>query len=344
MKQLSGRRFLFPVCGIILLLLFPTEAGAGVRSGLQLCGNVLIPSLFPVSVLAGCLLRMQPDRAAERLTGGWMQTLFGLPGACSVPVSLGLLGGFPLGAQLTATLYREGGISRAAAVRLSMICNFAGPAFLFGIVGTALGGQPYGAVLFLIQFVSAVLSGMLLFDPQDSTEENNHNFRQPALSFWDALPASISESAAGMLRLTGAIVFFSAMTACLSVLLPLHALPQIGKSILLGILEVSSGIDSLRGIPHLYSFPTAAFLVGWGGLCVHLQAAGALHVVGLPVKPYLISKLLQGLVSSVISCLLLPTFTGSASIWFWFCLVATGVLFFFAVFKKIHWKTSSPVL
>ena len=105
MKQIQGCRFLLPVCGIVIFLLLPAQCGAGVRSGMKLCAGALIPSLFPVSVVAGCLLRMKPERAAERLSGRWMKNLFGLSGRCAVPFSLGLLGGFPLGAQLTATMY-----------------------------------------------------------------------------------------------------------------------------------------------------------------------------------------------------------------------------------------------
>lgn len=343
MKQIQGCRFLLPVCGIVIFLLLPAQCGAGVRSGMKLCAGALIPSLFPVSVIAGCLLRMKPERAAERLSGRWMKNLFGLSGRCAVPFSLGLLGGFPLGAQLTATMYREGSLSRTDAIRLSMICNNAGPAFLLGAVGGILGGQLYGVILFLIQLLSATLCGMLLRSDALSLH-NRCESQQPASSFWDALPSAISESVTGMLRLTGSVVFFSAVTACVSSILPLHFLPQAWTSVFSGVLEVSAGIELLRGIILQAAFPVAAFLVGWGGFCVHLQAAGALHAVGLPVKPYLVGKLLHALISALLAFVFLPMFTKNTPILFWLSLISTGVLIFYAFLKKYHWKTVTPVL
>lgn len=344
MKQIPGCRFLLLICGIVLLLLLPAECGAGVRSGMKLCADALIPSLFPVSVLAGCLLQMKPERVAERLSGRWMKILFGLPGSCAVPFSLGLLGGFPLGAQLTATMYREGSLSRTEAIRLSMICNNAGPAFLLGAVGGILGGQHYGATLFLIQLLSASLCGMLLLRPDALSLQDRCESQHPVSAFWDALPSAISESVTGMLRLTGSVVFFSAVTACVSAILPLHCLPQAWASIFSGILEVSAGIELLRGSILQTAFPVAAFLVGWGGFCVHLQAAGALHAVGLPVKPYLVGKLLHALISALLAFVFLPMFTKNTPILFWLSLISTGVLIFYAFLKKYHWKTASPVL
>ena len=63
----------------------------------------------------------------------------------------------------------------------------------------------------------------------------------------------------------------------------------------LGLLELTSGVMQLSGSP--FSLIAAAFYMGWGGLCVHLQAMalwGNLHPRG-----YLTEKLLHGLLSAI---------------------------------------------
>ena len=292
MKQRGRWRLLLPLGGIALFLCRPEAARAGAREGLTLCAAVLIPSLYPVSVLSGCLLRMADGRGTERLAGRWMRALFGLPAAAALPLALGLLGGFPLGARLAAEACRAGALTREEAARLSGLCNNAGPAFLLGAAGTMLGSPVLGGALLGIQLLSALLTGLLLRRPGEAAAGE-----VPAAqgqSLWACLPVCIGQSAEAMLRLTGAVVFFRAFTACLGSLLSPERLPRLWQAALTGLLEVSAGIRQLAWLPPALALPAAAGLICWGGLCVHLQAAEALSAAAVPVKPYLRAKALQG--------------------------------------------------
>ena len=64
--RIADLRLLLPLGGIALFLIFSSRAAEGALSGLRLAAEVLIPSLFPVGVLSGCLLRMGPE---ERIRG-----------------------------------------------------------------------------------------------------------------------------------------------------------------------------------------------------------------------------------------------------------------------------------
>ena len=52
----------------------------------------------------------------------------------------------------------------------------------------------------------------------------------------------------------------------------------------------------------------AAFLLGWGGLCVHFQAAAVLSGSGLKMKERLGGKLLHGVLSALLAMALGPIF------------------------------------
>ena len=300
--RIADLQLLLPLAGIVLFLLFPAQAAEGALSGLRLAAEVLIPSLFPVGVLSGCLLRMGPEAAAERLAGRAVRGLFCLPGAGALPLVLGLLGGFPLGARLVASLYREGRLSRAEALGLSALCNNAGPAFLLGVAGSALGDPRLGAALMVVQALSVLLVGLLLRAP-GLVPKTAPRRSADTPGFGDALLRSIGDTAGAMLTLTGTVVFFCAALACLEAALPLDRLPPLVRAAVSGALEVSGGVAALRGLAPESAFPLAALLTGWGGCCVHLQAAEALRAAGLPVGPYLRGKLLQGAICLLLAAL-----------------------------------------
>ena len=302
MRRAFELRLLLPLGFALLFLLFPARTAAGAVSGLELAGKLLIPSLFPVGALSGCLVRMGPEQSAQRLAGRAVRAWLGVSGTGAVPLLLGLLGGYPLGALLVSSLYREGRLSRSEALRLSGLCNNAGPAFLLGVAGTVLGERRLGAALILAQLLSVLLTG-LLFRESAPAGRTVSVLPVRETGFADALLISIRETASNMVVLAGTVCFFQAGLACLEALLPLASLPPLPRALLAGSLELSGGVSELRGLSPQTAFPAAALLVGWGGCCVHLQAAGALRAAKLPIGPYLRSKLLQGAICVILGAL-----------------------------------------
>lgn len=345
MKRFNRMRFLAPLSGVILFLCFPADAAAGVRDGLRLVGTRLIPALFPIQVLAGCLVRMMPGAEADRSKAHDARRLWGLPGRCVLPILLGLLGGYPLGAQLIAALCRKRVLTRAEAVRLSAVCNNAGPAFLIGVIGGILRDPLRGAALYLIHLISLLLVGLILRPMPDRAPSRASLGRTPeTLGFIQVLPEAIGDSALSMLRLAGSVAFFRAVWFGLKAVLPLSALPPGLRAGLSGFLELAGGSELLRELPVSAAFPLSAFLSGWGGLCVHLQAALFFRAEGLPMRRYLRGKLLHGFISGILALLLSVLRGTQASMCSLlpFLYIFFGI--FFAFFVKRRWKKTNSVL
>ena len=301
-RRKSFLRLLPPLGGAALFLALPQAAREGVLAGLRLSGTVLAPALFPVSVLAGCLLQMGGFGGGGRVWRRFARGL-GLPMAGGTPLLLGLLGGFPLGAQLTAQACESGTLSRQEAPRLAGLSCSAGPAFLLGTLGGLFGSQGFGAVLLGLQLVSVVVTALLTRGRGPASAEPPPLERGPQAAFWTCLPEAIGRSAGAMVRLTGAVCFFQAATRCAGALVSPALLPTPVQAALAGALELTGGMELLSGCDPWEALPLAAALVGWGGLCVHLQAAQALSAAGLPLRPYLRIKALQSAV-----CLVLGVF------------------------------------
>ena len=74
------------------------------------------------------------------------------------------------------------------------------------------------------------------------------------------------------------------------------------RALLTGLLELSSGIGAMRGLPLCPgSLALASLLMGWGGLCVHLQAAAVVRDAGLRLTGRLPGKLLHGILSAAVT-------------------------------------------
>ncbi|MFR4562546.1 MAG: nucleoside recognition domain-containing protein [Flavonifractor plautii] len=135
------------LCAALALVLWPGEAMSAMKDGLSLCGNVILPSLFPFFVLSSLVVELGMSRCLGRLFQPVMAPLFRVNGACASAVALGFIGGYPVGARTAIALYESGQCSRTEAERLLAFCNNSGPAFILGVVGTGVFGTGGGPAL-----------------------------------------------------------------------------------------------------------------------------------------------------------------------------------------------------
>ena len=88
------------------ILIAPQAASQGVRDGLTLCGQVVIPSLFPFLALSSFLVQSGLAQRAGHLLEPITKLLFRLPGAAGSAILMSLIGGYPVGAA-HAVLLRQ---------------------------------------------------------------------------------------------------------------------------------------------------------------------------------------------------------------------------------------------
>ena len=150
------------LCATLALMLYPQPSMEAAKSGLALCYNVIIPSLFPFFVLASLVVELGMSRCLGRLFQPVMAPLFRVNGACAAAVALGFIGGYPVGARTAIALYESGQRSRTEAERLLAFCNNSGPAFILGVVGTGVfGSGAAGLLLYLAHVAASLLVGVL---------------------------------------------------------------------------------------------------------------------------------------------------------------------------------------
>jgi len=193
------------------LLLNPTIAAAGISNGLLICRDAILPSLFPFFVLTELWTKLGYAESLSRLSAPLMEKIFHLPGVSASAVTLGMIGGYPIGARSVVKLYEEHMLSREQAETLLMFCNNAGPAFLIGVMGSGIFHSPFiGFVLYGIHIFSALLVGFLLRSKKNYTTVFFCPMKEHTFSF-SAFTDSILSAGNTAIRVCFFILIFSVL-------------------------------------------------------------------------------------------------------------------------------------
>ena len=123
---------MFCAVGMLVMILDSTTAINAASDGIEICLKVLVPSLFPFIFLSvwvtGCISNcvlpvLKPLGRLLRVPKG-AETLW----------IIGILGGYPVGAQCIGQAYAAGKLSKPDAERMLGFCSNCGPAFIFGVL------------------------------------------------------------------------------------------------------------------------------------------------------------------------------------------------------------------
>ena len=278
------RLFAFLLLLVSVLLCRPIAEG--IRRGLSLCAEVIVPSVLPSMLLAELLVHVSTGRRG--LLSRLFSRLFHLPPAGALAFLLGALTGFPIGARISASLYERGELTKEEAQRLLAISANTGPAFLVAGIGIALAGDGrIGWMLYLVEMVGAILIGLCL-GIGHRTRTVEHVTPPAPFRFVETVGACASRT----LSLCAFVSLFCAIATLLETLLAGHAL----LPLLLSLLEIGTAASCLAPAvgTQLIALPLIAFAVGFSGLSVHAQTASVLKETDLNLRQFFICKLIQG--------------------------------------------------
>ncbi len=313
---LSYSAIIFSSALFLFILPYSSAAAQGVQEGLRIACSTAIPALFPFFVLSGLLIR---TGACQKLSG-WcaplMRQVYGLPGEAAGPLLLGLIGGYPIGAQATRELYESGTLSQTEAEYLLGFCNNTGPAFLIGVCGAGLcGSVPIGILLYGIHIASALFTGLAMTSHKAKCAPASKRLCPTRASFSSSLVASTEQAGRSCLKITAFIMLFSmlrrvleasgvfvlAHTFCAPLIWFLGAPSEAAEPLVTGLLEMTSGLVLLPESCGHALLPAMSLLVGFGGCSVLCQTAAVVN--GLSIRRLLYGKTLHGLLAAALTML-----------------------------------------
>lgn len=294
------------LCCFSALLLLPEVSAQAARDAMLLCAQTLIPSLFPFFVLSSLFIACGASELLSALLSLLMRPLFGLSGTGAAALALGLCGGYPVGARTAAELVENGALSRDEGERLLAFCNNAGPGFLLGVCGAGMfSSSRAGAALYLIHVAAALCAGLLTCRALPPVPHGTYPHKSAkAQHLSTAFPAAVQNALTGCLNVSAFVVFFTVLARLLLHFLPEAFASSLPCALLLGFLELTSGVLSLPC--SRAGFLSCAALLGWGGLSVHCQTLSVLAATPLSARYYLKGKALQALLSLLLALPALP--------------------------------------
>ena len=258
----------------------------GAKEGIHMALTVVIPSLFPFIFL--CTLSLQEISKNPLKFLRPVEKLCGMSRGSGILLLLGLIGGYPVGAQNISKAYENRMIARNDAERMLGFCNNAGPSFIFGMVGGILHDVRLCWLLWLTQILSATITAALL--PGKSAANIKVQTTQPS---------NIGLILEGVMIICAKIAGWVVLFRCLLSVLDKWCLPTIWRVCVSGILELSNGCARLQNIDSTYlQFMICGILLVFGGLCVHLQTRSVTK--GLSLRYYWIGKTIQTAISTPI--------------------------------------------
>lgn len=274
------------------LTLDAQTAVSGASQGIDLCIKAVIPSLFPfffLSILLTASLAGHSSPLFDPIT-----KICRIPPGSGSILAVGLLGGYPMGAQSVAQCYMAGGLTKADAERMLGFFSNAGPAFVFGMLASRFRSHGVAAALWFIHIASALLTGMLLPGQANGT--------------CSVIPAETATAGQALRRSVSAMAKVCAWIVLFRVLLAfsdrwlLFRLPATARVLVYGVMELSNGCHALSQIPNDgLRFILASVMLAFGGLCVMAQTVQVTDDAKLGLGQYLPGKLMQAGISLLLA-------------------------------------------
>ena len=294
----------------VLLIINPQKSVFYAQKGMELCGDIIIPSLFPFFVCSGLLIYSGFCEILSKYLQPVMNPLFNVNGSGAAAFVLGIISGYPLGAITSCQLYEKNYLSEAEAERLLAFCNNSGPLFILGAVGISLYHSPkFGIILYLTHIFSAFITGIIFrFYKKDNFKAPLSPITIEENDMSQIFSTVLLNSIQSILTVCGAVLFFSVISNIIFDLFPPN---ENLRTILIGIFEFSTGINAISNAPFtiMQKMVISAGIVGFAGLSVHIQVMGIVSKYKLSLKPYIFGKIIQSSISIILSMIVLKFVT-----------------------------------
>lgn len=290
-----------------LALFFSAELSEGIRNGISLCINLVIPSTFLFLILSQLLLNTSFSFAMAR-PFSFLAGLFRIPKPAVRIFLLSLIGGYPVGATLLAQEAKCKTICEKTASRMLCFCTNCSPSFLITGIGTIIfGNTSIGVLIWICETISCVcLAFVSRFFIK--SEFGFSPGKRTILPFSCVLIQSVHRSVTAMASICAFVLLFSAISPVLLSFLEQVGFSQSFCAAICGMIEVSNGCRLIG--EHLFRDPLAAATLfsSFGGICVLVQIAAVLKGTNISIRPLLWSRLFHCGMSMCLSKLLAPLF------------------------------------
>ena len=317
-ERVERRQILFLICSVFALILglrYSELCAEGVRYGIELSVNKLIPSLFPFMVMAELIVNTNASASVSKIIAKPFSKIFKISTEGALPFLLGMLFGFPIGIKSAISLYENGRIDRSELTRLSLFTSIPSPAFFISAVGEGLfGSVRLGLIFYLIALLGSIFIGIAIRSLFKSEHGVYYLSSAKNIGATDVgFVSAVSSSAMSLISVSAFVIFFSMISEVLKYFFELIALNDYFKICILGGMEMTGGAALASTLGEVGA-PLAAAILGFSGISVLCQFVSICKGHNLPIAPYVLSKLFLAAIEFLASFLIINCFSESINI------------------------------
>ena len=315
--------FVFMLC----LIFFSKSNIIAVKGSLNIWINNVVPSLFPFFIATELLNNTNIPKQIGYMFNKIMKPLFNVPGVGAYSLFMGIVSGYPVGAKIVTNFRNNNLCTKEEAERLITFTNNSGPLFILGTVGISLFYDSSIGILLLFTHILACLSVGIIFRfwKTRARYSRNINVLPKNLTFnslGEVISKSILSAIKSIVLIGGFVVFFGIVISILKnaqlfnflfiLLAPVFNILHINTAFIIpvitGIIELTNGITMVSSVASKnlgINVVIAAFLLGFGGISITLQVLSIISKSDISIKPYMLGKLLHGILASFYTFLII---------------------------------------
>lgn len=313
------------------LIIFSKSNIQAVKNSLNIWVDNVIPSLLPFFIATELLNNTNIPKTIGNTFNKFMRPIFNVPGIGAYALFMGIISGYPVGAKIVTDFRNNNLCTKKEGERLITFTNNSGPLFILGTVGITLFYDTSIGILLLFTHILACLSVGFVFRfwKKEKNQTRNENISYNTItinSLGEVLSKSILSAIHSVVLIGGFIVLFGIILSILNKLYIIKILstflapwfsvfnikPEFINCILTGFLELTNGITLTAHIASRnlgINVVISAFLLGFGGISIMLQVLSIISKSDISIKPYILGKLLHGILASFYTFLIINNFS-----------------------------------
>ena len=295
---------------IIFLFSFSTKINSTILFSFNLWKENIFPSLFPFFVVSNILINIGFVDFISNIFQNIFYKLFLSNKYSTFIFFMSMLSGFPSSGKYLKDLLDKKKINIEDANKILLFTFFSNPLFIINTVGVSFyNSKKMGFIILISHYLGNIIVGILFRKYNQKKEDkvkinikneiSNFNQKINSTNVITVLLSSIIDSMKTLINIFATITFFLIILTIFSNILNLS---EPSNSFFSGIIEMTSGLKYLSStnLSLRLKIAISTFFISFGGLSIHGQILSILKDYNINYKYFLFSRIIHGLISSLI--------------------------------------------
>lgn len=269
--------------------------------------NKLVPALLPFILITELLINFNIIQNLSYGIRNIICKIFNLNKTACAPVICGYLLGYPNAAKVISNMYSLDKISKSDAIHLTTFTNNANMSYILTSIGLLMYYNiKVGIILLVSHFLSSIIIGFCYGYTKPKTIIQQKNIISN--TFLKSNFEIVINCILNTLKTLGIIFMYTVCFSLIPTILLNNLVITDGiKACITGIFEISNGIYNISKLTiHInYKIILTSFILSFSSFTVLFQVYSYVYSIGIKFKDLIKYKFTQGILSSVITYILL---------------------------------------